>query len=168
MLTLLLFVLSTQAPQDPGIIYTPTREGLAPLDAEREAQVRRVGKKLRCAVCQGESIVDSPASMAVAQLDKVRELVAAGKSDDEIYGFFASRYGEWVLLEPSKEGLNLVLWLGPGSIVLLGCLLAFFQTRKRDAISVTRAPAEAAASVPELAATNNETLLAQVRADMEK
>jgi cytochrome c-type biogenesis protein CcmH len=177
MLALLIAVLSTQAPPPPDgtSLYAPTREGLAPLDAAREEKVRRIGKKLRCAVCQGESIVDSPASMAVAQLDKVRELVAEGKTDEEVFAFFASRYGEWVLLEPSAEGLNLVLWVGPGSIVLVGLVLVYLQTRKRPMIEVTRVPDSADAQTPAVSSSNEAaaaldtaTLLAQVRADVDK
>src|SRR5687767_5783549 len=91
--------------------YAPGRAGLDPLDAEREARVQRLGKQLRCPVCQGVSIADSPSSMARAQLDKVRELVAEGKTDEEVYQYFIARYGEWALLSPSKQGVTSVLWL---------------------------------------------------------
>ena len=83
--------------------YAPGRAGLDPLDADREARVQKLGKQLRCPVCQGTSIADSPSSMARAQLDKVRELVAEGKTDEEIYAYFVARYGEWALLSPSKS-----------------------------------------------------------------
>src|SRR6516162_6466204 len=88
--------------------FAPQQAGSEPLEPELEARVQKLGKQLRCAVCQGLSIADSPASMARAQLDKVRELVAAGKSDEEIQSYFVERYGEWVLLQPRAAGIN---WL---------------------------------------------------------
>ncbi|MDX2015474.1 MAG: cytochrome c-type biogenesis protein CcmH [Myxococcaceae bacterium] len=143
--------------------YAPQRQGLDPLEAEKEARVMRLGKQLRCAVCQGVSIADSPASMARAQLDKVRELVAEGKSDDEIYTYFIERYGEWVLLEPTKGGLNAVLWVGPLALLGLGLLVIVLQSKRKPASPVTSAPA-----APAPAPTADDALLAQVRADLEK
>ena len=68
--------------------YALQQAGSPPLEPALEARVQKLGKQLRCATCQGLSIADSPASMARAQLDKVREMVSAGKSDersDEIW-----------------------------------------------------------------------------------
>jgi cytochrome c-type biogenesis protein CcmH len=143
--------------------YAPQRQGLDPLEAEKEARVMRLGKQLRCAVCQGVSIADSPASMARAQLDKVRELVAEGKSDEEIYAYFIDRYGEWVLLEPTRGGLNVVLWLGPLALLGLGLLVIGMQSKKRPAAAPAPAPTPSAAEP-----SADDALLAQVRADLEK
>jgi cytochrome c-type biogenesis protein CcmH len=143
--------------------YAPQRQGLDPLEAEKEARVMRLGKQLRCAVCQGVSIADSPASMARAQLDKVRELVAEGKSDDEIYTYFIERYGEWVLLEPTKGGLNAVLWVGPLALLGLGLLVIVLQSKRTPVSPAVPAPVE-----PAPAPTADDALLAQVRADLEK
>ncbi len=143
--------------------YAPQRQGLDPLEAEKEARVMRLGKQLRCAVCQGVSIADSPASMARAQLDKVRELVAEGKSDEEIYAYFIDRYGEWVLLEPTRGGLNVVLWLGPLALLGLGLLVIVMQSKKRPAAAPAPAPTPSAAEP-----SADDALLAQVRADLEK
>lgn len=148
--------------------YAPQRQGLDPLEAEKEARVMRLGKQLRCAVCQGVSIADSPASMARAQLDKVRELVSEGKSDQEIYDYFIERYGEWVLLQPTTGGLNSVLWLGPVALLGIGLIVIVMQSKKKRAV----APEAASAAVPEGAAapapSTEDALLAQVRADLEK
>lgn len=142
--------------------YAPPRQGQEPLDPTREARVQAIGKKLRCAVCQGVSIADSPASMARAQLDKVRELVVEGKSDQEIFDFFVARYGEWALMEPKKSGFTLGLWLAPLFVLLLGGVLIFLSSRKPP---VT--PASAAA--PEVTApAADDEYLAKVRADLEK
>ena len=144
--------------------YAPTRDIGTQLDAAGEARVQILGKQLRCAVCQGVAISDSPASMAQAQLSKVRELVAEGKTDDEILTYFVQRYGEWVLLEPTKGGLNAVLWAGPLALLGIGLIIILMQRKKPM-------PTPAAAAVeapPAVAATTEDPLLAQVRADLEK
>ena len=110
--------------------FAPQQAGSEPLAPALEQRVQRVGKELRCAVCQGLSITDSPSSMARAQLDKVRELVAAGKSDQEVRDFFVARYGEWVLLQPKAEGFNLFVWLGPVVLLLAGAFIIFRQVRR--------------------------------------
>ncbi len=137
--------------------YAPGRAGTDPLDAEREARVQRLGKQIRCPVCQGVSIADSPSSMARAQLDKVRELVEAGRSDEEIYQYFVARYGEWALLSPSKQGVTSVLWLAPLLLLLLGVAVIAMQVRKKPKAAATPAPAPAApAEDPYLAAVRKD------------
>ncbi len=162
--------------------YAPTRMGLAPLEQQQEERVQRLGKQLRCPVCQGVSIADSPSSMARAQLDKVRELVKEGKSDQEIYDFFVSRYGEWILMEPTKAGLNAVLWVGPVLLLLFGIsVVVLLSRRQRGAVDVTfgttaaepnpSAPPPAHADAkpaPAPAMADDDPFLAQVRADLEK
>ena len=154
-MTALLLVLSLVTTQG----YAPARPAVDPLDKDREQRVMRLGKKFRCAVCQGVAISDSPASMARAQLDKVRELVAENRTDDEIESYFVARYGEWVLLEPKKEGLNAFLWLGPVLILGVGLLIILSQVKKKQPTEAVAAPVEAPAS---------DDFLAQVRADLDK
>jgi cytochrome c-type biogenesis protein CcmH len=110
--------------------YAPQQAGSALLDPPREARVQALGKQLRCPMCQGLSIADSGSSAARAQMDKVRELVAAGKSDQEIRDYFTSRYGEWALLEPPASGMNLLVWLLPLAL-LLGGGFAIARTMRR-------------------------------------
>jgi cytochrome c-type biogenesis protein CcmH len=143
--------------------YVVQRQGTDPLDTAREARVQALGKQLRCAVCQGVSIADSPASMARAQLDKVRELVAENKTDEEIYEYFVERYGEWALMEPRKSGVTLGLWLFP--LVLLGVgLVIIFRSSGRKGPLPTVASTMPAQAEP----APDDAFLAQVRADLEK
>ena len=137
--------------------YAPARPATDPLDQGRERRVMRLGKLFRCAVCQGVAISDSPASMARAQLDKVRELVAENRTDEEIEQYFVARYGEWVLLEPKKDGLNAFLWLGPVILLGAGLLVILSQVKKK----APQAP-------PALEAPVTDDFLAQVRADLDK
>ena len=110
--------------------FAPQQAGSEPLEPALEARVQKLGKQLRCAVCQGLSISDSPASMARAQLDKVRAMVSEGKSDEEIRDYFVARYGEWVLLQPEAHGINWLVWLGPVALLLIGFVVIARQLQK--------------------------------------
>ncbi|HEY1904803.1 MAG TPA: cytochrome c-type biogenesis protein CcmH [Myxococcaceae bacterium] len=119
--------------------YAPQQAGSALLDPAREARVQALGKQLRCPMCQGLSIADSSSSAARAQMDKVRELVADGKSDPEIRDYFTSRYGEWALLDPPASGMNLLVWLLPLAL-LVGGGFAIARTMRRP-VPAAEAPA---------------------------
>ena len=79
----------------------------------------QIGLLLRCPVCQGMPIAESPAQMAQAMMTRIRELHKEGKSKDEIIEYFVSRYGEWVVLEPRKKGINWLVWGLPPIVLLL-------------------------------------------------
>jgi len=144
------------------IPHAPLSAGSEMLDPTREARVQELGKQLRCAVCQGVSIADSPASMARAQLDRVRELVAEGKSDEEIREYFVARYGEWVLLEPPAHGVNLLVWVMPGLLLLGGLFLIVNYVR-----SAGPRPAAEGGSAAQ-APAGSDPYLDAVRAELEK
>jgi cytochrome c-type biogenesis protein CcmH len=108
-------------------------------------------------MCQGLSIADSGSSAARAQMDRVRELVAEGQTDEEIRAYFVTRYGEWALLEPSARGFNWLVWLGPPFLVLLGVFLISQLLRRRPAPPLAGpAPSEAAAGDRYLEAVREE------------
>ena len=143
--------------------YAPQQAGSALLDPPREARVQALGKQLRCPMCQGLSIADSSSSAARAQMDKVRELVAAGRSDREIRDYFTSRYGEWALLDPPASGMNLLEWLLP-LLLLVGGGLAIARTMRRP---VPVAPA-ATAGTEERTPPADDPYLEAVRAELRR
>ncbi|GHF98125.1 hypothetical protein GCM10017783_07640 [Deinococcus piscis] len=83
------------------------------LSAQQQAQAERLQDTLRCPICTGESINESSNDISREMRAEVERLVAQGLSDREIYDHFAARYGQFVLLDPPKQGANLVLWAGP-------------------------------------------------------
>jgi len=141
--------------------YAPQQAGSTPLDPAREVRVQALGKQLRCPMCQGLSIADSGSSAARAQMDKVRELVAAGQTDEQIRTYFVSRYGEWALLEPPAQGMNLLVWVLPG-LLLLGGLLAIARVVAR------RGPAKPEVRSPEPPAPEADPYLDAVRAELRR
>lgn len=97
-----------------------------------DALTQAIASQLRCPVCQGLSVADSTAPTAVQLQHRVRELVAAGYSRQEIEDYFVSKYGEWILLEPTRGGLNSIVWIGPLLAAALGLLAALSFVRESE------------------------------------
>ena len=93
-------------------------------DPALEARARALSAGLRCMVCRNESIDESDAELAGELRVLVRERIAAGETDDEVLAFLVDRYGEYVLLSPTADGANLILWGAPIALLLLGSGLA--------------------------------------------
>ena len=97
--------------------------------AELDRRTRALGERMRCPVCQGLSIAASPSASAMAMVAQVRDLLARGYTEQQVLDYFVRSYGEFVLLEPTAEGFNLVVWLLPVVAVLIGA--ALIATRLR-------------------------------------
>lgn len=102
--------------------------GLRPASGDERA--RRLEAELRCPVCQGLSIADSPAVLAGEMRGVVAQRVAAGESDAGIRAYFVERYGQWILLVPDAAGANLLLWAAPGLLLLGGAAVLVARTRR--------------------------------------
>lgn len=101
-------------------------------DPEQEARARAISKELRCLVCQNQSIDDSDAELAGDLRRIVRERIAAGDTDEEVFDYVVDRYGEFVLMTPRFEPATWALWLGPALVLVLGgAMAAIFMRRKR-------------------------------------
>lgn len=101
-----------------------------------DRQTRQISSKLRCVVCQGLSLQDSPSQLAQEMRGIVREKLEEGMTPDEVTTYFVERYGEWVLLEPDPRGFNLLVYILPIAMLLGGAGFVFLKAR-----SWTRRPA---------------------------
>jgi len=100
-----------------------------------------ITKNLRCLVCQNESIADSNAQLAGDLRRQVREMLVAGRSDEEIYGFMTDRYGEFVRFNPPLEAKTIIIWGAPFIMLLLGAWIVFRVVRHRAALPLDDDPA---------------------------
>jgi len=100
-------------------------------DPVLEKRMVGLAEKLRCLVCQNESLASSHAELAEDLRREVRELMQKGMSDQEILDYLVSRYGDFVLYDPPMKKTTLVLWYGPFALLLLGAGVLFLQLRKR-------------------------------------
>ncbi len=96
-----------------------------------EARIRQLEEKLRCLVCQNQSLADSNAELAGDLRKQVREQVAAGRSDQEIVDFLVQRYGDFVRYEPPFKASTALLWLGPFLLLAAGATTLLIVLRRR-------------------------------------
>ena len=89
-------------------------------------RTNEVGALLRCPVCQGMSISDSPAEMAVNMKGQVRELLARGYTQEQILDYFEKSYGQFVLLKPK----SMMVWILPVIALLLGVVVVVYKLKK--------------------------------------
>jgi len=109
-------------------------------EAQLQERIKAVAKSLRCAVCQSESVWESNAELAVQMRQVIRERLIRGESPDAIRAYFQSRYGDFILLSPRPTGLNLILWLGPFLLLLVGGIAIYFTLSRWTVSSSPAAP----------------------------
>ena len=98
-------------------------------DAEQQARYETLIQKLRCLVCQNQSLGDSDADLARDLRNEVYGRIQSGESEEETIRFLTDRYGDFVLYDPPIKGITLFLWGGPLLLFLGGGVLALRHLR---------------------------------------
>lgn len=114
----------------PTFSYAGEAKDLA-ADPVLEKRMIVLAEKLRCLVCQNESLASSHAELAEDLRREVREQMQKGKNDQEIIDYLVARYGDFVLYEPPMKSYTVLLWFGPFALLLIGAAVLVFQLRKR-------------------------------------
>jgi cytochrome c-type biogenesis protein CcmH len=85
----------------------------------RQEQSRALAAELRCPDCESLSVAESRTAAAAAIRAEIDEQLAAGRSPADIRASFVSRYGEWILLQPTSA----LIWTVPVVALLVGLAL---------------------------------------------
>ena len=93
---------------------------LSSLNAEENNKKNKITKNLRCLICQGQSVYDSDSEFANSLKIVVDKKLEEGLSEDQIYEYFETKYGEWILYDPGLNKNTYILWLLPLLIFLAG------------------------------------------------
>ena len=92
----------------------------------------KITKNLRCLICQGQSVYDSDSEFANSLKIMVDNKINEGLSEKQIYSFFQSKYGDWILYDPLFNKNTYFLWLLPLLIFFLGGAIIFNKFLKKQ------------------------------------
>jgi cytochrome c-type biogenesis protein CcmH len=124
-------------------------------DPALEARMTRITSELRCLVCQNQTIATSEADLAVDLRRQTRELLKQGKSDREVVDYMTARYGDFVLYRPPLRATTLLLWFGPGLMLVIGAAVLVAVLRRRSRMSADVFEADDDDGEPALAAAGD-------------
>ncbi len=115
-----------------------------------DQRVQDVGSQLKCLICQGESVADSPSELAQQMRGVIRQKLQSGQSEQEVINYFEAHYGLQILLKPQWQGFQLLAWLVPIAMLLGGALLIFLVLRSwsLQAVRATTERSTAEGTVP--------------------
>ena len=127
-----------------AILFFPNLAAMAVQDAPEESlqkTARELYALIMCPICSGQTIGQSNSGTSVQMRDLVLKKLRQGESKEEILQYFASKYGERVLAEPTKGGFNRMLWLFPFVIVVVAmAVISLLMRRWSRRVSVETEP----------------------------
>jgi len=92
--------------------------------------VNEIAGQMYCPVCENIPL-DVCDTRACAQWrDLIREKLAAGWTEDQIKDYFVLQYGDRVLAEPPRRGLNWLVYILPAAFFLGGVYILFRVFRR--------------------------------------
>ncbi|MCB0103870.1 MAG: cytochrome c-type biogenesis protein CcmH [Anaerolineales bacterium] len=105
-----------------GLFYqTASAQDTAPTDDE----VNAIAKQLFCPVCENTPLDVCPTEACRQWRELIRQMLAEGKTEQEIKDYFVANYGARVLSEPPRTGFNWLVYLVPPVLILAGAFALF-------------------------------------------
>ncbi len=131
-LSLLFPLLALAAPLDGA----PGREA-----ADKERVLDLTGKLVCTCGCANIIVRYCDCGQAAEMTKEVAAMVAADKSDDDIYSAFEKKYGKKVRGAPKPEGFNMLAWVLPFvGLALGGVIVAVVVRRLRTPVEESGPP----------------------------
>ena len=140
---------------------------VAPVPESLDQRVHDVASQLKCPVCQGESVADSPSTISQQMRAVIRQQLQQGQSEQQIIQYFVSRYGNNILWSPPRQGFTMLAWIIPVAILLCGALLLILVMRGWLAGARANRPSEIGEDAT-IEAQPDADELQQFRAQLEK
>ena len=88
-------------------------------------RIDTLSKSLRCLICQGQSVYDSQSDFALSVKELINNKIEDGYSDEDIYNYLKTKYGDWIMYDPQLNKNTILLWLLPLILFIFGGLLIF-------------------------------------------
>ena len=99
--------------------------------SQQEQRFNDITKEMRCTVCQNQTVYDSMAPLALDLREQIYQMVQSGQTDAEIMEYMTYRYGDYIFYRPPVKLNTLLLWFGPGIMLLIGITLIACRVRNQ-------------------------------------
>jgi cytochrome c-type biogenesis protein CcmH len=116
-------------------LLLPAEAARAQSDIPTDDDVNRIAKQLYYPVCENVPLDECTTEACQQWRDLIRQQLSDGWTEDEILAYFVAQYGDKVLGEPPRRGLNWVLYLIPPVVILTGIILLINRLRRPKANS---------------------------------
>lgn len=103
-------------------------------DPNMQARYQRLISEIRCVTCQNMTIKDSNVFLAADLRREVRERMAAGETDQQIFDFLTARYGDFVLYKTPFNARTWLVFAIPPLLLLLGAVVFWRTLSRRTAL----------------------------------
>jgi cytochrome c-type biogenesis protein CcmH len=97
--------------------------------ATPRASLPDIEDEVMCTIC-GTLLAESDSPQADRERALIRKLIAQGEDKDQIKDALVAQYGPRVLATPSGHGFDLLAWIVPGFVILLGAGAIVFTLSK--------------------------------------
>ncbi len=88
-------------------------------------EVNAIARQLFCPICENTPLDVCPTQACHDWRELIRQMLAQGKTPDEIKQYFVDHYGARVLAEPPTTGLTWLVYVVPPVAFLIGIFLLF-------------------------------------------
>ena len=112
------------------IFFSPASEARAQDGTPSDDEVNQIAEDLFCPVCENVPLDECMTDACEQWRDLIRQRLAEGWTEQEIKDYFVAQYGDKVLGEPPRQGLNWILYLFPPLLILFaaGLLIKKFRS----------------------------------------
>ncbi|WP_298006172.1 cytochrome c-type biogenesis protein CcmH [Anaerolinea sp.] len=100
-----------------------------PVPTPSDDEVNRIAKQLYCPVCENVPLDVCPTQACSEWRELIRQKLIEGLTEEQIKEYFVLHYGDRVLAEPPRRGLNWVVYVLPVVVFLVAVIITVWVLR---------------------------------------
>jgi cytochrome c-type biogenesis protein CcmH len=95
-----------------------------------EKRARKLEDRLMAPCCMANTVAEHYSPSAFAMRQEIREMLAAGKTEDEILEYYVEEHGSLILSRPAAKGFSFLAYGLPIVLFPLGTVFLFVWLRR--------------------------------------
>lgn len=139
-------------------------EAQPPQPTPPDDEVNAIASQLYCPVCENIPLDVCPTQACIEWRELIREKLAAGWSGEQIEEYFVEQYGDRVLAEPPRRGLNWLVYVLPPLLILAGAGVLVYVLRSMR----LRAAIPSSAAMPPIPKTSNDPFVQRLEEEVRR